>query len=122
MAEANLFKTKFPKDFRFPLALFLLIVYGVLAYFISRDDFYTLFSLVTFSFALTYLILERTTISFNKLIILSILFRGVFIFSVPFLSQDFFRFMWDGELIIKGLNTNAHTVDFYLETKTEQKK
>jgi len=103
-----------------PLSLLLLIVYGILAYFTSRNDFYTLFSLVGFSFFLTYFLIEKTKLSFRKLLGLAVLFRSVFIVSIPFLSQDFFRFIWDGQLLINGLNPYAHTVDFYFETNQYQ--
>ncbi|MFZ9982130.1 MAG: hypothetical protein ACO3FI_08880, partial [Cyclobacteriaceae bacterium] len=47
--------------------------------------------------------------SFRVLIVLSITFRLVFIFSVPVLSDDFYRFIWDGELWVNGINSFAHT-------------
>jgi hypothetical protein len=103
-----------------PTVLLLLIVYGILAYFTSRADFYALFSLVTFSFVLTYVLLEKTSISIKKLFVLSVLFRVVFIASIPFLSQDFFRFIWDGQLVVNGMNPYANTVDFYFDTNQTQ--
>lgn len=33
-----------------------------------------------------------------------LLFRLIFLFSIPNLSQDFYRFIWDGRMIISGLN------------------
>ncbi len=117
MTFVDVFESKhLNKKLQLPIAIALLTLYGVLAYFTSRDDFYTLFSLVVFLFVLTYLLLEKTTISFEKLCVLSIIFRVVFIFSVPFLSQDFFRFIWDGQLVITGLNPYVNNVDFYFET------
>jgi hypothetical protein len=32
------------------------------------------------------------------------LFRLVFLFSIPNLSQDFYRFIWDGRMLLEGLN------------------
>lgn len=106
--------------FQLPLVIGLAVIYGILAYLTSRNDFYTLITLVALSYLLTFLVLEKTNISFEKLFALSIIFRLVFLFSIPFLSQDFFRFLWDGELVVNGLNPYAHTVDSYFETNQYQ--
>lgn len=35
---------------------------------------------------------------------LAILFRLLFLFAIPNLSQDFYRFIWDGRMILEGYN------------------
>jgi hypothetical protein len=52
----------------------------------------------------TYKIIQTEKNNFNFLILISVLFRLLFIFSLPNLSQDFYRFIWDGRLILLGLN------------------
>ncbi|MEO7523135.1 MAG: hypothetical protein ABIT58_03535, partial [Ferruginibacter sp.] len=37
-----------------------------------------------------------------------ILFRLILLFSVPVLSQDFYRFIWDGRLLLQGYNSYLH--------------
>jgi hypothetical protein len=51
-----------------------------------------------------YLILKQVEISFYGLAIIAILFRILFLFAVPNLSQDFYRFIWDGRMLLNGLN------------------
>jgi amino acid transporter len=68
---------------------------------LERTDFLPYFLLITFFF--TYKIIQTEKNNFNFLILISVLFR-LLIFSLPNLSQDFYRFIWDGRLILLGLN------------------
>ncbi|MCI2228821.1 mannosyltransferase [Polaribacter sp. MSW13] len=79
-------------------------LYFIFAYFLERTAFNKLL-LIWFSlFGCFYLLLKSKTISFSTLIGLTILFRLVFLFAIPNLSQDFYRFIWDGRMILEGLN------------------
>src|SRR5690606_10646057 len=40
---------------------------------------------------------------------LSIAFRFVLLAAVPSLSDDFYRYLWDGQLLLKGINPFAFT-------------
>ena len=42
--------------------------------------------------------------NFTLLLALSILFRLIFLFAIPNLSQDFYRFIWDGRMIFEAIN------------------
>ena len=42
------------------------------------------------------------------LFVAAIMFRVILIFSVPNLSQDFYRFIWDGRLMMYGYNPYLH--------------
>ncbi|WP_313795030.1 glycosyltransferase 87 family protein [Flagellimonas zhangzhouensis] len=53
--------------------------------------------------------------NFKFLLVVGILFRLVFLFAEPNLSQDFYRFIWDGELIKNGINPYLYTPDQILE-------
>ena len=48
--------------------------------------------------------MQNNEISFKTLVIIAVLFRLVFFFATPNLSQDFYRFIWDGRLLFEGLN------------------
>jgi hypothetical protein len=69
---------------------------------LERTDFLALL----FSFDYSFFLLTKSNRknNFNFLILISVLFRLLFIFSLPNLSQDFYRFIWDGRLILLGLN------------------
>ncbi|WP_276366991.1 glycosyltransferase 87 family protein [Chryseolinea sp. H1M3-3] len=43
--------------------------------------------------------------------------RLILLFSVPNLSEDFYRFIWDGRLIASGYHPFAHIPSFYIENK-----
>ncbi|WP_316930003.1 mannosyltransferase [Maribacter sp. Hel_I_7] len=49
--------------------------------------------------------------NFRFLLGLGIIFRLVFLFTEPNLSQDFYRFIWDGHLVANGDNPYLHTPD-----------
>ena len=48
--------------------------------------------------------MKSKTSSISYLIGFAILFRIIFLFSTPNLSQDFYRFIWDGRMILEGFN------------------
>ena len=48
--------------------------------------------------------MKSKTIRISHLIGFAILFRIIFLFSTPNLSQDFYRFIWDGRMILDGFN------------------
>ena len=43
------------------------------------------------------------------LVVLGVVFRFVFLFAMPNLSQDFYRFIWDGRMLIAGENPYLST-------------
>ncbi|WP_395047759.1 mannosyltransferase [Flavobacterium sp.] len=79
-------------------------LYAYNAYFLERTDFLALLFSFGILFFFTYKIIQIEKNNFNFLILISLLFRLLFIFSLPNLSQDFYRFIWDGRLILLGLN------------------
>jgi hypothetical protein len=48
--------------------------------------------------------MKNKQISFSNLVGVAIIFRLIFLFAIPNLSQDFYRFIWDGRMIFEGLN------------------
>lgn len=84
--------------------LFSFILYFFVAHSLERTEF----SMVVFCwislFTCFYFFIQNTQLSSKTLFILSIVFRLIFLFSIPNLSQDFYRFIWDGRMILEGLN------------------
>jgi hypothetical protein len=48
--------------------------------------------------------LKSDQISFKTLVATAVIFRLIFLFATPNLSQDFYRFIWDGRMILEGFN------------------
>ncbi|MGB0880385.1 MAG: mannosyltransferase [Polaribacter sp.] len=93
------------KDYQFIVLISISIIgYFFFAYFLERTEFNKLLFLWVSLFACFYLLMKSNTISFSSLVGISILFRLVFLFAIPNLSQDFYRFIWDGRLILEGIN------------------
>jgi alpha-1,6-mannosyltransferase len=80
------------------------ILYFIVAYFLERIEFSKLIFSWFSLFGCFYLLIKSNTLTFSNLVGISVLFRLIFLFSIPNLSQDFYRFIWDGRMILEGLN------------------
>lgn len=100
-----------------PILLLLasLLFYYTFAYHLVRTDFPKLITLVAALFFLCYKLIQFEKWNLKLLFIAGILFRLVFLFVEPMLSQDFHRFIWDGELVLQGLNPYLQTPDTIVE-------
>ena len=102
------------------LSAFLLgFIYYWIGYELEKTQFNYLLTLYLAAFLFSYY-LYKSGIAFTKLIGLSFLFKLIFLFSIPELSQDFYRFIWDGMLNTKGYNPYLHLPIDLIETKTIQ--
>jgi len=99
------------------LITFLSIVfYFSFAYDLIRTDYVKLLSLYTALFILFYFLLRTVKNNFKFLVIIAFLFRLIFLLSIPNLSQDFYRFIWDGRLILQGISPYSYTPDFLISS------
>lgn len=79
------------------------LCYFILAYYTQRHFSNTLFVSYSVLF-IAYLLIQRTELPLNQLIFTAFFFRFIFLFSLPALSTDFYRYIWDGNLIASGIN------------------
>jgi len=105
---------------RYPIlfAVACILFYWSFAYNLVRTDFVKLFMLFGALFYLTSKIIQFEKWNFKFLLVAGIVFRLVFLMAEPNLSQDFYRFIWDGELIKNGINPYLYTPDQIMEQGT----
>lgn len=96
------------------LALTSVAFYLSFAYDLVRTDYVKLISLYTALFFLFYKLVQITKGNFKLLVGLAILFRLIFLLAIPNLSQDFYRFIWDGRMILEGFNPYLHTPESFI--------
>ena len=60
-------------------------------------------------------LIARNSLSKGEGIWMAIGFRVLLLFSIPALSDDFYRFVWDGRLLEKGINPYLQTPDDFLQ-------
>jgi alpha-1,6-mannosyltransferase len=90
-----------------------------IAYLLQRHEFATLFAAYAVSFAayLWALKLTKTEADLNFFLILAVILRGPLLFSFPNLSDDIYRFIWDGRLIALGENPFSHLPTYYIDNQ-----
>lgn len=98
--------TKFIKFHKIPLLLLLSAVafYFSFAWDLDRSDFVKLISLYAGLFFVSFKLIQLEKYNFRFLLIAAVFLRLIFLFALPNLSQDFYRFIWDGRLITEGFN------------------
>ena len=90
-----------------------LLGYYYFAYELIRGDFNSLLVCYTGLFLL-FIYLNKKDVSWKNLVILTVLFRIIFLIATPNLSQDFYRFIWDGRMLVNGLNPYLYLPEAYL--------
>lgn len=103
--------------YKIPIALgaALVLLYGSFAYDLERHDFIKLITLYGALFGLTYVLIQQLSNQFRFALGLGVVFRLVFLLAIPNLSQDFYRFIWDGYLVLDGVNPYLFTPENYLQ-------
>ncbi|MFQ3238556.1 MAG: alpha-1,6-mannosyltransferase [Olleya marilimosa] len=84
-------------------------LYGVFAYNLARTDHTNLISIYIVLFGLFIKIVNNNKNNFKLLIAIAIISRLIFLIAIPNLSQDFYRFIWDGRMILQGFNPYLYT-------------
>ncbi|MBA6156894.1 mannosyltransferase [Tenacibaculum sp. S7007] len=106
----------FIRKYSNPLIVFFsLLLYFYFAYFLERTEFSKLLFLWFSLFVLAYFLWKKNTDNFKLLVGAAILFRLVFLFATPNLSQDFYRFIWDGRMLFEGFNPYLSLPESFIE-------
>jgi alpha-1,6-mannosyltransferase len=108
--------TSFFKGYKIP---FLLVLSSTLFYFsfgydLVRTDYTKLIMLYVALFFLFYKLVKISKHNLKFLTWVAFSFRAIFILTVPNLSQDFYRFIWDGRMILEGINPYLSTVESFI--------
>lgn len=105
------------KYHKIPLLFIILsgVFYVSFGYDLERTDSEKLLVLYVALFAFAFQIINLSGFHFRLLVIASIVFRLLFLFAIPNLSQDFYRFIWDGRMILEGLNPYLYTPDSFIQ-------
>lgn len=83
-----------------------LLAYSFCAYWLVREDIVLLLAVF---FGISLLVFKRLpSLSLKQIFWSGLLFRMVFIGAIPQLSQDFYRFIWDGLLLHNESNPYAY--------------
>lgn len=109
------------KTHRTPIILSLAMagLYGFFAYDLVRSDFIRLITMLVSLFVLTWQLIRMYGWNFWLLAGTGLVFRLIFLPAIPNLSQDFYRFLWDGRLILEGLSPYLHTPEAYMNSGLE---
>ncbi|MEO8794207.1 MAG: hypothetical protein ABI390_02005, partial [Daejeonella sp.] len=96
---------RMPKRLTLLLLVFSLIAYLLMGYTVERSNFGYLISIYSFLFLLYFIILLKPDLLDQKTAIISgLLFRFSLLFFIPNLSDDIYRFLWDGRIQQLGFN------------------
>ncbi|HUH33318.1 MAG TPA: hypothetical protein VLZ28_05150, partial [Daejeonella sp.] len=87
------------------LLAFSFIGYLIAGFYLVRENFPLLISLYSGLFVIYFLLLHfKSQISLRTGILAAVAFRFCLLLSLPALSDDVFRFLWDGRLQQLGIN------------------
>lgn len=90
------------------------IFYVIFAYDLIRTNFPKLILLYVTLFLFAFIIIKATGFYFRLLVFSALLFRILFLFAIPNLSQDFYRFIWDGRMILEGFSPYLFTPESFI--------
>jgi len=105
---------KVNKTGTFLVVLVLCCTYIYLGYFLERTQFSLFLGLYFFAFVFSYFLYIKHKNNLKILIGSSLLFRILLIAAIPNLSQDFYRFIWDGRMLLEGLNPYITTPESWI--------
>ncbi len=90
-----------------------IVLYLLFAYNLDRSEFIKLLLLYAGLFFCAWRIIEYSKFNFWVLAAMGVGFRLLFSPAIPNLSQDFYRFLWDGRLLVQGVNPYSSTPQLF---------
>jgi hypothetical protein len=110
----------FFRNNKIPLVIALLcgLLYSSFAYDLVRHDFAKLITLFGALFFISFKLVKVYGENFQLLAAFGVLFRLLLLFAIPNLSQDFYRFLWDGRLMAQGMNPYLFTPEMIMTGAT----
>ncbi|MBD0823821.1 mannosyltransferase [Aestuariibaculum marinum] len=102
------------------LAIASSVLYFIFAYDLVRTDYTKLLLLYSTLFLLFYSLVNYNKTNTKLLTGFAFGFRALFIFAIPNLSQDFYRFIWDGRLLLEGNNPYLFNVASFINNNEFQ--
>jgi len=100
------------------LAVVLLCCIVYLGYAVEQNDFWQMLPAFGLSFGIYVLVLHNKATTLKFWIGVAILLRFSLLFGLPNLSDDLYRFIWDGRLLHNGINPFDHLPNYYLQQAT----
>lgn len=87
------------------------------AHALERSPFIPFIINYSIAFAAFWWLMAKGKLSFNQMFVLAVFIRVLILFSMPLLSQDYVRFIWDGVIQNLGQNPYAFTPNEILENQ-----
>ncbi len=103
------------KPIYYALIFLAAIGYGLIGYVIQRHETIYLISAYAILFLIYLWIIKQEQSNISLWLLSAFLFRIIFLFSLPSLSDDFYRFIWDGRLWSAGYHPFAELPSTYLQ-------
>lgn len=94
------------------------ILYAIFAYALDRTSYTALLGIYTILFYFFWLIVSSDQVAERSLLQWSFALRALFILALPNLSQDFYRFIWDGRMLWQQFNPYLYTPDSFIQNGT----
>lgn len=98
------------------LYAFFISILAYIQYYIARHESTQLILAYTALFLLYGFFIKCDIINWKEIIIVAIIARLSLFFGIPNLSDDFYRFIWDGQLLAEGINPFKHMPEFYMSS------
>lgn len=85
-------------------SLVLIFAVSYLGFIPAQSHFSEIILFASVAFGAYYFLAFRSVISISQILVVGVVVRVVLLFAFPNLSDDIYRFVWDGELTANGMN------------------